>query len=121
MKHWFLGLLVYLACVAGLMLFGGCTDAAGEAVPAPNTPVVTVSQPVPTKKPVSTPRPVVTQKPMSTPKPAATPRAISNPTPAAWDDDLDAKDYSHPDDFYYDHYDDFFDYEDAEEYWEDHQ
>jgi len=23
----------------------------------------------------------------------------------------------HPDDFYYDHYDDFWDYEEAEDYW----
>ena len=35
------------------------------------------------------------------------------------DDPLNAKDYVDADDFYYDHYDDFFDYEDAEDYWED--
>lgn len=28
--------------------------------------------------------------------------------------------YYHPDDFYYDHYDDFYDYEDAEDYWYEH-
>lgn len=32
-------------------------------------------------------------------------------------DPYDAKSYAHPDDFYYDNYDDFRDYEDAEEYW----
>lgn len=30
-----------------------------------------------------------------------------------------AKDYAHPDDFYYDHYDDFVDFEEAEDYWDD--
>lgn len=35
------------------------------------------------------------------------------------DDPLNAKDYVDADDFYYDHYDDFFDYEDAEDYWND--
>lgn len=29
-----------------------------------------------------------------------------------------AKSYAHPDDFYYDNRDDFWDYEDAEEYWD---
>lgn len=33
----------------------------------------------------------------------------------------DAKSYAHPDDFYYDHYDDFWDYEDAEEYYYEHE
>ena len=33
-------------------------------------------------------------------------------------DPYDAKSYAHPDDFYYDYYNDFWDYEDAEEYWE---
>ena len=37
--------------------------------------------------------------------------------PAKDDDPYDAKDYVDADDFYYDHYDDFFDYEDAEDYW----
>ena len=35
-------------------------------------------------------------------------------------DPYHAKDYAHPDDFYYDYYDDFWDYEDAEDYWEAH-
>lgn len=35
-------------------------------------------------------------------------------------DPYNAADYSNEDDFYYDHYDDFFDYYDAEDYWRDH-
>ncbi len=35
-------------------------------------------------------------------------------------DPYNADSYSHPDDFYYDHYDDFYDYEEAEAYWEAH-
>ncbi len=42
-------------------------------------------------------------------------------TPAYDPDPFDAKDYSHPDDFYYDHYDDFWDYEDAENYYYEHR
>ena len=37
------------------------------------------------------------------------------------EDEYIAKDYVDADDFYYDHYDDFYDYEDAEDYWEEHQ
>ena len=36
-------------------------------------------------------------------------------------DPYDAKSYAHPDDLYYDHPDDFWDYADAEEYWEEQQ
>lgn len=36
-------------------------------------------------------------------------------------DPYDAKSYAHPDDLYYDYPDDFWDYEDAENYWEEHQ
>ncbi|MBQ8966105.1 hypothetical protein [Ruminococcus sp.] len=35
-------------------------------------------------------------------------------------DPYDADSFYHPDDFYYDHYDDFYDYEDAEDYWYEH-
>lgn len=41
-------------------------------------------------------------------------------TPVYDPDPFDAKDYSHPNDFYYDHYDDFWDYEDAEDYYYEH-
>jgi len=45
----------------------------------------------------------------------------SSSTPKPTSDPYDAKSYSHPEDFYYDYYDDFWDYEDAEDYWEDHK
>lgn len=50
---------------------------------------------------------------------ATTPRS-TKPSSAS-NDPFDAASYPHPDDFYYDHYHDFWDYEDAEEYWENHQ
>ena len=41
--------------------------------------------------------------------------------PASEDPDpLNVQDYRDPEDFYEDHYDDFFDYEDAEDYYRDH-
>lgn len=55
-----------------------------------------------------------TSKPTSTPRPTATPNPMEN------DDPYNAKGYSDPDDFYYDHYDDFWEYEDAEDYWNQH-
>ncbi len=36
------------------------------------------------------------------------------------DDPYDVNDYSNEEDFYYDHYDDFFDYYDAEDYYDEH-
>lgn len=36
-------------------------------------------------------------------------------------DPYNARDYAHPDDFYYDHYDDFVDFEEAEDYWDDYE
>ena len=66
-------------------------------------------------------------QPASTPAPTPTPatRPSWTPTPSTgrkWydEDEYDASDYDDPDDFYYDHYDDFFDYYDAEDYWYDH-
>ena len=44
-------------------------------------------------------------------------KSKKNTTKAPENDPYGAKDYADPDDFYYDHYDDFFDYEDAEDYW----
>ena len=35
-----------------------------------------------------------------------------------YDDPYDAKDYANEEDFYYDHYDDFYDYEEAEDYYD---
>ncbi len=58
--------------------------------------------------------------PTSTPAP--TPRHTNRPKSGESNSDpYNAKSYPHPDDFYYDHYDDFWDYEEAEEYWETHQ
>ena len=37
--------------------------------------------------------------------------------PSKTEDEYSAKDYVDADDFYYDHYDDFYDYEDAEDYY----
>ena len=59
------------------------------------------------KAPDVTPRP--------TPRP--TPRQTAKPRSS---DAYHASDYAHPDDFYYDYYDDFADYEEAEDYWEKH-
>ena len=42
-------------------------------------------------------------------------------SPPSDDDPYDAASYSNEEDFYDDHYDDFFDYYDAEQYWRDHQ
>lgn len=67
---------------------------------------------LPTEKaPDVTPRPTPRSTPRPTPKPSTTPKKS---------DPYHASDYSHPDDFYYDYYDDFWDYEDAEDYWERH-
>ena len=41
-------------------------------------------------------------------------------SPSKDDDPYNAKDYSNEEDFYYDHYDDFFDYYDAEDYYNEH-
>ncbi len=56
--------------------------------------------------------PSSTNKPSSTPKPTATPKPS--------DDPYHASDFAHPEDFYEWYYDDFYDYEEAEEYWEEH-
>ena len=57
-----------------------------------------------------TPRSAAAPRSTATPRPTPTkkPQATKNP----------ASDYYHPEDFYEDYYDDFWDYEDAEDYWE---
>ena len=55
----------------------------------------------------------------ATPRPTKKPAARSTPKPRS-NDPYHAGDYLHPDDFYYDNRDDFWDYEDAEDYWEKH-
>lgn len=59
--------------------------------------------------------PDVTPKPTPRPTPKPTPRPTTKPQTS---DPYHASDYAHPEDFYYDYYDDFWDYEDAENYWE---
>lgn len=54
--------------------------------------------------------PHATNTPRTTPKPSAKPKPSSDP--------YHASDYYHPEDFYEYYYDDFWDYEDAEDYWE---
>ena len=46
---------------------------------------------------------------------------VSNRPSSSASDPYNAKDYTNEEDFYYDHWDDFFDYYQAEEYWQDHQ
>lgn len=46
--------------------------------------------------------------------------SYSKPSRTPDPDPYNASDYSHPEDFYYDYYDDFWDYEDAEDYWDEH-
>ena len=43
-----------------------------------------------------------------------------SPKSSKIEDEFSAKDYVDADDFYYDHYDDFYDYEDAEDYYNEH-
>jgi len=62
----------------------------------------------------STPRPTARPTPQPTKKP-------STSSGRSYADPYNARDYSDPDDFYFDYYDDFFDYEDAEDYWYEHQ
>ena len=66
----------------------------------------------------SAPKATSAPKAISAPKATAKPRSKQS---SASGDPFDAASYSHPDDFYYDHFNDFWDYEDAEEYWEAHQ
>ncbi|MDO4458525.1 MAG: hypothetical protein Q4C42_00310 [Clostridia bacterium] len=58
-------------------------------------------------------RPITTK----TPGPTATPKPQKTPE----SDPYNAKDYWDPEDFYEDYYDEFFDFDDAEYYWETHQ
>lgn len=44
----------------------------------------------------------------------------SNSSKSSKKDEYNAKDYQNADDFYYDHYDDFYDYEEAEDYYNEH-
>ena len=46
---------------------------------------------------------------------------VSNSPSSSAPDPYNAKDYTNEEDFYYDHWNDFFDYYQAEEYWQEHQ
>ena len=61
-----------------------------------------------------------TPKPVKTPVPTATPKSVKKKSSSKTDDPYDAASYKHPEDFYEAYRDDFWDYEDAEEYWESH-
>ena len=60
----------------------------------------------------------VAKAPDVTPQPTQKPTPRQTTRPRSDDDPYHASDYVHPDDFYYEYYDDFVDYEEAEEYWE---
>ena len=55
-------------------------------------------------------------KGISTPRPTATPKRSTSKSNS---DPYNAGDYNNPEFFYDDWYDDFYDYDEAEEYWED--
>ena len=101
-----LGLLIYLFA-------GSCQAMLNDGKPA-GTPKYT---PRSSYTPRSTPRP--------TPRPTPTPTKHPVPsyhvgTVGPTGDPYHADDYVHPDDFYYEYWDDFTDYEDAEDYWDEH-
>ncbi len=56
-----------------------------------------------------------------TSKSLASSKYISSSSAKKSSDPYDAKSYAHPDDFYYDNRDDFWDYEDAEDYYNEHK
>lgn len=55
------------------------------------------------------------------PRVSYTPNSSSSKKKTETDDPYHAADYYHPEDFYDDYYDDFWDFEDAEDYWYEHQ
>ena len=113
MKKAFPMLFLLILCI----LTAGCGSKATET----QNPVV--QEPGSTDKVSSAPTVTPTVKPTKTPTPQKTPVPTKKASSEyeTDDDPYDAKDYAHPDDFYYDHYDDFWEYEEAEEYWEDNQ
>lgn len=108
------GLLIYIVLlvvfnIASCHLIEGTTSHSSSSTYDPSG--YSRSAPPTQKAPVVTPRP--TARPTRKPTARPTARASSN-------DPYHAGDYAHPDDFYYDHTDDFWDFEDAEDYWERH-
>lgn len=61
---------------------------------------------------------VTTTRPTITTTNKVTSRNTTKKTTTRKAEEYGAQDYDDPEDFYEDHYDDFWDYEDAEDYWE---
>ena len=104
---------IVIALVLLLLIgFGSCSNNSGRSCRSSYTTArfQTTYKYVPTTTTTTT----TTRRTTSSAKPYTYQRTTK---PAKDDDPYDAKDYVDADDFYYDHYDDFFDYEDAEDYW----
>ena len=65
--------------------------------------------------------PTPTPKPRPTPTPTPRPIRRSKPKPTSYSDPYNVNDYYDVEDFYDDYYDDFYDYEDAEDYFNKHR
>ena len=65
--------------------------------------------------------PTPTPKPRPTPTPTPRPIRRSKPKPTSYSDPYNVNDYYDAEDFYDDYYDDFYDYEDAEDYFDTHR
>ena len=80
--------------------------------------------PAPTKKPSSTwssKSYTSSSSSKSTTTTKSTTSSTSKKTTTTRSDPYDVQDYSDPEEFYYYHYDDFYDYEDAEDYFNEHE
>ena len=104
-----------LIILLGVILIAGISSGNRSSKKGTYTPVYTPRSTVRV-----TPRPTPTAKPTSTPRPSSIPKPRSTAKPKSTADPYQASDYAHPEDFYDWYYDDFWDYEDAEDYWEDH-
>ena len=100
-----LPLFLIVSVILLLVFFGLCADAGSRSGGSETT----------TAKPRTTYAYTTTTAPRTSA--SQQPYTYRRTTSAPKDDPFDAKDYVHADDFYYDHYDDFFDFEEAEEYW----
>lgn len=104
-------ILLGIVLVFLLYLFvSGCQGVMNDGKPA-DTPRYT---PRPSYAPRFTPRPTPTPTPTR-----KVPRSKEG-TVHSSGDPYHAEDYVHPDDFYYEYWDDFPDYEEAQDYWEEH-
>lgn len=101
------GILVIIAVL--LLLFGSCTCGRETYSSSASSSGRRTYRPVATYK-------AATPKPTTAAKTTRKPKATSKPK----DDPYNASDYAHADDFYYDHWDDFVDFEEAEDYYDEH-